>query len=95
MATKKKYYYYVLVMTDNGPKFVTSINYQNKVAHWDATEKPLELGQLRADDLTFGLICNFNVCYTVKSPIQIEEQPYRYSVGHFEWVFDKEEEEEE
>jgi hypothetical protein len=39
---KKQNYYYVLVMTNNGPVFVTSVNNLDKTAYWDKNEKPLD-----------------------------------------------------
>ena len=82
---KKQNYYYVLVMTNNGAVFVTSIDYKNKMARWDKTEKPLEMGKYRAEDLTLGLNLNFNLAFTVCSKFELDEQPYRYDVGEFMW----------
>lgn len=39
MAKGKKYHYYVLVYTSNGPVYVTSVNNMTKVAHWNKEEK--------------------------------------------------------
>ena len=86
MARKKKNFWYVLVLTETGPTFVTKVEHQPKIAHWDKDEKPLELGQYTAEDLTLGLNLNFNVAYAVKLPFPLETQPYLYNKGHFEWV---------
>lgn len=94
MATKKKSYWYVLVMSNSGPVFVTEIEYANKTAHWDMDKPPLELTQSSAEDLAFGLMCNFHTAYPVKAPIELE-QPYRYSLGKFEWKWNKDENEED
>lgn len=75
---KHKYYYYVLVFTSEGPKFVTKINHSDRTAEWKTTEKPLLLTMSQADDLTLGLRCNFFTAFTVKSPIEIESHGYNY-----------------
>ena len=41
---KKNYYFYVLVITDDGPVFVTEISNSDRTAMWDMTKPPLELG---------------------------------------------------
>lgn len=81
---KKQNYYYVLVFTNNGPAYVTSVDYRNKTARWDKLEKPLELGQSSAKDLCFGLNCNFTSAVVVCMPTEIEYQPYRYDAFEFE-----------
>lgn len=86
MATKKNYWY-VLVLTDGGPTFVTKVEYAGKTAFWDKSEKPLELGMEQAKDLAFGLRCNFYSAYPVCCPVEQTSQPYRYDAGHFEWVW--------
>ena len=93
MARKEKNYWYVLVLTNDGPVFVTSVDYHTKTAHWERLEKPLELGEYKAKDLTFGLTVNFYTAFAVCLPIERDSQPYRYKVGHFEWKFDNKEEE--
>jgi len=81
----KKYYYYVLVFTDEGPKYVTSVEYETKTASWDKTQKPKEFSMHEADNLVFGLICNMFSALTVKSPIELNTQPYRYDSYEIEW----------
>ena len=76
MAQKKKNYWYVLVLTDVGPKFVTSVEYSPKIAHWDKLEKPLELGESGAKDLALGLNANFFTAYPVCMPFEVTHQPY-------------------
>ena len=90
---KKQNWYYVLVLSDDGPVFVTDIDYRSKVAHWDKTEKPLTMDKYRAEDLTMGLNLNFHMAFTVCSKFELDTQPYRYSEGHFEWTWEKEEQE--
>lgn len=85
--TKRQNWYYVLVMTDGGPVFVTSVEYSPKVAHWDKTEKPLVMDKSRAEDLTLGLNLNFHVAFTVCSKFEMDYQPYMYDKGCFEWKF--------
>ena len=93
MANKKNYWY-VLVMTDNGPTFVTSVDYSSKTAHWDKVEKPLEMEKSRAQDLAIGLNLNFHSSFAVCQPFEIDSQPYRYDKGKFVWSWNEEEEEE-
>lgn len=88
---KKKNFYYVMVFTNSGPVFVTAIHYSNKTAEWNKLDKPLEMSKSEAEDLTFGLMVNFNTAFTIVSPIKYNTQPYRYDAGHFEWKFDDKE----
>lgn len=74
----KKYHYYVLVFTDEGPKYVTSIDSTNKFAHWDIDKAPMELGSSYAEDLALGLNLNMNHSVVIKSAREITSQPYRY-----------------
>lgn len=90
---KKKYYYYVLVFSNSGPVYVTSIDRSNKYAHWDKSKAPLELGASYAEDLAMGLNMNFNSSVVVKSTREIENQPYNYEHYDIEFVEKKEEEE--
>lgn len=82
---KKQNFYYVLVFTNDGPVFVTSIDRASKTAHWNKNEAPLELGKYGAEDLTLGLNLNFIFAVTVVSKVELETQPYLYSKGQFEW----------
>lgn len=89
MATQKVYNY-ILVMTPEGPKFVTSIG-EKKTARWDELEVPMQMPSLEhARDVAFGLTVNGNVAFSVSSLYEIESQPYFYSKGHFEWKFNEE-----
>ena len=90
---KKKNHWYVLVLTSDGPAFVTAVQYANKTAEWDKLEKPLEMSESVAKDLAFGLMCNFHTAYPVCAPIEMDNQPYRYNIGHFEWAMDEKKEE--
>ena len=75
---KKKNFWYVLVITNYGPVFVTKVNNTNKTAEWNSLEKPLELDAFWAKDLALGLNLNFNLAYPVCYPIEIDTQPYNY-----------------
>ena len=92
---KKQNYWYVMVMTDGGPVFVTSVSYADKTAHWNKNETPLELGMYQAKDLTLGLNLNFHQAYAVCQPFELESQPYRYDRYHIEWKENEEGEEED
>ena len=83
---KKKYHYYVLVMTEEGPKFVTKVNYGDKTAEYDKLEKPLEFSSKEwAEDVVLGLILNWNIAYLVCQKWEIEHQPYNYEKWEIEW----------
>lgn len=83
--SKQKRYYYVMILTEQGPVLVTSVDRGTKTAHWDRDEKPLELGKFWAEDLQFGLSANFFSAFVVSTFYELESQPYRYNMGHFEW----------
>jgi len=82
-TTKKKNYWYVLVMTEEGPKFVTGTEYHT--AFWDKEKAPEELGKYWAEDICRGLLLNGYLAYTVCMPIELDTQPYNYGKGKFEW----------
>lgn len=88
----KKYHYYVLVITNSGPVFVTKVDYPNRVSIWNENEKPLEMSSSTADDISLGLNLNGYVAYTVKSFVELETQPYRYSEFELSFVEKKKEE---
>lgn len=95
MASKKKNHYYVLVMTNDGPKFVTKVNYGDKTAEWNYKEKPLELEKVWAEDLVLGLNLNYHLAYVVCQKWEIERHPYRYEDYKLDWKERKPEEESE
>ena len=92
MAATKKNRYYVLVITDAGPKFVTKVNYGDKTAEWDYKEKPLEMSKSEAEDLVLGLNLNLHQAYLICQKWEIDSQPYRYNDWKIEWVKREEEE---
>lgn len=85
MANTKKNHYYVLVFTDNGPAYVTSVNYVDRSARWDKNEVPKEFSKSNAEDLVFGLRCNWHNAVVVTLPVEIDCQPYNYK--HWECKF--------
>lgn len=72
----KKYHYYVLVFSNIGPLYVTSINNSDKYAHWDKDKAPLEFSASYGEDLVMGLNLNFINAVLIKSFIEITQQPY-------------------
>lgn len=92
MAGKKKNYWYVIVMTNDGPVFVTKVNHSNKTAEWHKDEKPLEMGEFMAKDLAMGLMCNMTPAYALCNFYELDLQPYLYSGGHFKWESKEEKE---
>ena len=91
MATKKNYYY-ILVMTGNGPIFVTGIK-PHHYAEYDRQKKPMLFEKVRAEDITQGLNLNFITAYMITSKWEIDTQPYNYKDYDIEFVERKEEKE--
>lgn len=83
---RKKYYYYVLVFTDAGPKYVTSIDSVDKVAHWNVDEKPRSMTKDDAEFLAVALSWNGNHSVMVTSTYEIESHPYNYADYKIEFV---------
>ena len=81
----RKMHYYVLVITNDGPKFVTKVNYGDETAEWNYKEKPLEMTKSDAEDLVVGLNGNFFLAYVVSMRCEITGHPYRYDLGHLEF----------
>ena len=86
MATQKKNHYYVLVFTDNGPAYVTSVNYADKSARWDKDKAPKEFSKSNAEDLVFGLRCNWFNAVIVMMPFDMDSQPYNYKYWDCKFV---------
>ena len=94
MAGKKRNYWYVIVFTNQGPKFVTSVDNSQKMCYWTVGEAPYEFGDKEyAKETATCLTINFNYAMAVCTPYEITEHPYRYDAGHFEWKANDEEEE--
>lgn len=94
MADKRVNHYYVLVMSHQGPKFVTKIGIRN-TAYWDDKEKPMELTKNYAEGVAIGLTWNGNTAFVVVSKYEIDRQPFRYELGEFEWKYNEEENKDE
>ena len=69
-----KYLYYVLVVTDDGGKFVTKVDNATKTAYWDSKGKPLAFSKSYADDLALCLTINFYPAFTLKSYHELKSQ---------------------
>lgn len=82
----KKSFWYVLVLTNAGAVFVTGIDRASKIAYWNREEQPKELSMNVSKDLAMGLRCNGYKAFTICNFFELTEQPYRYNMGHFEWV---------
>lgn len=87
MAKKDKYY--VLVLTTEGAKFATSFGEKNHI-YWDVNEKPMELDKNFAQNIAIGLTVNGNPAFCVAVSYEIEDHPFLYDRGHFEWVWNSE-----
>ena len=88
---KNTNHHYVLVLTSEGPIFVTGIG-EGKTAFWDKAEAPKEFNSSYAENLAFGLMVNGYMAYHIVSRIEFDTQPYRYNSGHFKWVWNNKEE---
>ena len=86
-TTKTKNHYYVLVFANNGPAYVTSVDYADRSARWDKDKAPKEFSKSGAEDLAFGLCCNFFNAVVVTHRVEIECQPYNYQ--YFDCKFEE------
>ena len=82
---KKQNYWYVLVLTEGGPVFVTGTG-EGKTAYWKKSENPKEFSESYAKDMAFGLMVNGYVAFAVCNRFELDNQPYRYNMGEFKWV---------
>ena len=87
MAKQTKWYY-ILVLTNQGPVFVTKLG-EGKTAFWNCEETPKEFSKEWAEDVAFGLAVNGYTAYAVCTRYELDHQPYRYSEGEFEWKWNK------
>lgn len=85
-TTKTKNHYYILVFTDNGPVYVTSVNYADKSAKWEKDKVPKEFSRSNAEDIVFGLCCNFFNAVVVTHKVEIDCQPYNYKCWECQFV---------
>lgn len=84
MANQKNYYY-VLVFTDEGPVYVTSVNNATNYARWDREEEPKAISKSYAEDVVFGLRCNGYRAVLVTTKYE-EVQPYNYKDWNLTFV---------
>ena len=91
---KKKNYWYVIVMADDGPAFVTSLG-DHHTAYWNKEEKPYEMNEVWAKDVAQGLLLNWYTAFPVCSPIELDNQPYNYKKWHIEWKENEKENEDD
>jgi len=93
--SKKKNYWYVLVLSNEGPVFVTGTGEHN-TAFWNKNEKPMEMDESCAKNMALGLLLNFHSGFAVCSPIELKTQPYFYDRGEWvwKWYSDKEDDNE-
>ena len=80
----KKNYYYVLVCTSEGAKFVTGTG-EHHMAYWDVTKPPMDFSKTYAEDMVNGLMFNGFIAYLVVSPIKYSHHPYNYEEYECEW----------
>lgn len=83
-AKKKTEYYYVLVFTEEGPVYVTSV--ERNWAHWSKNETPMHFSKETAEQLAIGLSWNENSAVVVCSIVELPKHPYYYELGRFKWV---------
>ena len=88
---KKKEFYYVLVFTTTGAKFVTGLE-DHHFAKWDELEPPMAFSKSNAISISAGLVANgFNSvmcelrCFD-GSMLEIDYQPYNYKGYKCEFV---------
>ena len=86
---QKKNWYYVLVLTNHGPVFVTDIP-DYHTAEWDCLKKPKSFDRYYAEDIAMGLCCNGSIAYAVHTKFELDTQPYLYSKGEFKWEWNEE-----
>ena len=69
-----KYFYYVVVATEDGATFVTKVDNATKTAQWDNQEKPMPFTKFYAEDLALGLTLNFYPAFALKSYHELKSQ---------------------
>ena len=69
-----KSFYYVVVATEDGAKFVTKIDNSTKTAYWNSNEPPLAFNKTYAEDLALCLTLNFHLAFTLKSYHELKQQ---------------------
>ena len=69
-----KYFYYVLVKTEDGAKFVTQLDNATKTAFWNSNETPMPFNKSYAEDLALCLTLNFHLAFVMKSYHELKTQ---------------------
>ena len=82
---KSKYHYYVLVITNEGPKYVTEI-LENNWCKWNEEDAPYEMSASFAEDVYIGLCANLNYALLIKSRVKISHHPYRYEEFNLKFI---------
>lgn len=85
---EKKNYWYILVLTNNGPVFVTKCSTRD--AEWEKLEKPISFTANVAKDTAWALRLNGYVAYAICNTYEIDNQPYLYNKGEFKWIWNEE-----
>lgn len=91
----KKNFWYIIVLANDGARFITSLDYSTKYARWEKNEKPLEMSESTSKDIALGLALNGYTAFPVCSLYELDRQPYLYNKGSFKWVWNDENENEE
>lgn len=81
-ATKKNHYY-ILVFSNHGPVYVTSVDYHT--CEWDWSKPPMEFSKAWAEDIVNGLRMNLHNAVLVHMPYEIDSQPYYYKEWQIEF----------
>lgn len=76
--TRKKKWYYVMVMTNKGPVYVTGTDNATKVAYWNCSEKPMAMTKDYAEQMALGLAVNGYNAVACWFLYEHEYQPYNY-----------------
>ena len=84
MATTKKNHWYIMVLSNKGPKFVTKLG-EHRTAYWEDEGTPKEFTKDMATDMCIGFAWNGIRAFPVCSPCELPTQPYQYDKGCFEW----------
>lgn len=69
-----KYFYYVIVKSEQQAKFVTALDNATKTAHWETDKAPLAFPKSLADNLAMCLNLNFYPAFVLKSYHEIKKQ---------------------
>lgn len=89
----RKNHYYVLVFTNEGPKYVTGTG-EHHMAYWNELGEPKEFAKSVAEDMVFGLRCNWYQAVLVTTPVELKDQPYNYEDYKIEWKLKEDDDEE-